>query len=70
MEPSSCCVMSRAWIYESPKLLEKAAEIKACHAVSMADAWIAACAILEGAELVHKDPEFEKIAREQYVLPY
>ena len=39
-------------------LLEQAAAIKACHALSVADAWIAAAAQLEGAVLVHKDPEF------------
>ncbi len=65
-----CLSLPINWIHEGPKLLEKAAEIKACHAVSLADAWIAACAILEGAELVHKDPEFESIALEQYALPY
>jgi hypothetical protein len=36
-------------------LLERAAAIKACHALSVADAQ------QEGAVLVHKDPEFQAI---------
>lgn len=65
-----CLCLPMTWIHESPKLLEKAAEVKACYSVSLADAWIAACALLEGAELVHKDPEFEPIALTQFILPY
>ena len=42
-------------------LLEQAAAIKACHHLSMVDAWIAAAAKLEGAVLVHKDPEFRAL---------
>jgi len=45
----------------SDPLLERAAAIKACHALSVADAWIAAAAQQEGAVLVHKDPEFQAI---------
>jgi predicted nucleic acid-binding protein len=37
------------------------AAIKACHALSVADAWIAAAAQQEGAVLVQKDPEFQAI---------
>ena len=51
-------------------MLEKAAEIKARYPVSLADAWIAAAALLERAELVHKDPEFEAIDLPQLYLPY
>jgi len=36
-----------------------AAELKAVHRVSVADAWIAALAKERGATLVHKDPEFK-----------
>jgi len=57
------------WIHESPELLLKAAEIKARHPVSLADAWIAASALLDGARLVHKDPEFEVVDVPQIALP-
>lgn len=49
------------WVPASDALLEQAAALKACHALSVADAWIAAAAQLEGAVLVHKDPEFTAI---------
>lgn len=39
-----------------------AARIKARHALSVADAWVAATAERLGATLVHKDPEFEPLA--------
>jgi predicted nucleic acid-binding protein len=49
-----------------------AAEIKALHKLSVADAWIAALAKEQYAILVHKDPEYEQI--EDFVqtlkLPY
>jgi len=49
-----------------------AAEIKAFHKLSVADAWIAALAKERCAILVHKDPEYEQL--ENYVrtlkLPY
>jgi hypothetical protein len=48
----------------------KAAEIKASHRGSLADAWIAACALLRGATLLHKDPQFETIRLSQEPLPY
>ena len=57
------------WVHEDKQLLEKAAEIKATHSLSVADAWIAACASLKGAVLVHKDPEFEGFDHPQIVLP-
>jgi len=38
-----------------------AAEIKALHKLSVADAWIAALAKEQRAILVHKDPEYEQI---------
>lgn len=58
------------WIHEDKALLEKAAEVKAKHQVSLADAWIGACAILHDAPLVHKDPEFEKLDCDQILLPF
>lgn len=65
-----CQSLPVTWIRESPELLEKAAEIKASHPISLADAWIAACAFLNGAILVHKDPEFKPIELDQLELPY
>ena len=50
------------WVEASEPLLECAASIKACHSLSLADAWIAASAIEIGATLVHKDPEFRAIS--------
>jgi predicted nucleic acid-binding protein len=50
------------WIEASEPLLEQAAGIKARHALSVADAWIAAAALQVGATLLHKAPEFHAIA--------
>ena len=50
------------WVSCSDALLEQAAVIKACHPLSVADAWIAAAALQQGAVLVHKDPEFPPVA--------
>jgi predicted nucleic acid-binding protein len=52
-----------AWVGCTDELLEQAAAIKACHPLSVADAWIAAAALQEGAVLVHKDPEFTPLTR-------
>jgi ribonuclease VapC len=49
------------WVEASDALLMRAAELKAGFALSVADAWIAAAADLEGARLLHKDPEFNAI---------
>lgn len=38
-----------------------AAGVKTSGGLSFADAWIAALALLEDAELVHKDPEFDLV---------
>lgn len=43
----------------TPSLALLAAHLKARHAMSVADSWIAATAIEEQAVLVHKDPELE-----------
>jgi len=40
----------------------EAARVKAAASLSLADAWIAALALLNQGELVHKDPEFEQLA--------
>ena len=49
------------WVEASDALLMRAAEFKAGVALSVADAWITAAADLEGARLLHKDPEFRAI---------
>ena len=49
------------WLEASEPLLISAAQIKATHALSLADAWIAAAALQCGATLMHKDPEFQSI---------
>jgi len=63
--------MASRWLLDTSALLalrdneagaEHVAAIKACHALSVADAWIAAAAQQEGAVLVHKDPEFQAIS--------
>ena len=65
-----CLSLPIEWIHEHRTLLEKAAEIKASHHLSLADAWIAATAILQGAVLVHKDPEFAALDCRQMALTY
>jgi predicted nucleic acid-binding protein len=49
-----------------------AGKLKAIHRISFADAWIAATAVMLGAILVHKDPEFEELENklEMLKLPY
>ncbi len=64
-----CRSLPMEWIHESVELLEKAAEFKARHSLSLADAWIAAAAQLAGAALIHKDPEFAALKISQEVLP-
>ncbi|EAQ74104.1 MULTISPECIES: PIN domain-containing protein [unclassified Synechococcus] len=49
------------WLEASEPLLISAAQIKATHALSLAEAWIAAAALHCGATLLHKDPEFQAI---------
>ena len=49
------------WIECGEPLLERAASLKACHPLSVADVWIAAAAQLAGACLLHKYPEFRGI---------
>ena len=49
------------WVEPSEPLLEQASRIKACHSLSVADAWIAASAQQLGATLLHKDPELRAI---------
>ena len=53
-------------------LILPAADLKARYHISVADAWIAATAKLNGLTLLHKDPEFEPLKEELDVLelPY
>jgi predicted nucleic acid-binding protein len=64
-----CLALPIKWAQGSEALLLRAAEIKALYPVSLADAWIAACAMEHGAVLMHKDPEFQALPLEQEVLP-
>ena len=48
----------------SEELLLAASRVKATHDLSVADAWIAATALVTRSRLVHKDPEFRPLARE------
>lgn len=59
-------------VESSEELRFAAAELKANHHLSLADAWIAATAKELNAVLVHRDPEFEALNKqiECLVLPY
>ncbi len=48
-------------VESSPVWGIQAAEIKARGGLSLGDAWIAALAVMHNAELVHKDPEFDRV---------
>jgi predicted nucleic acid-binding protein len=55
-------VVSRVEIPESSQEWgRRAAEVKAGGGLSLGDAWIAALALMRDAELVHKDPEFDRV---------
>lgn len=67
----SCLALPVEWLHETPALLERAASLKATRPLSLADAWIAAAALEQGATLVHKDPEFENLpGLSEERLPY
>lgn len=59
-------------IRESDRVWRRqAAVLKTEGRLSLADAWIAALALMEDAELVHKDPEFDRVPRLKVLrLPY
>jgi predicted nucleic acid-binding protein len=65
------CGATILWDLDEPTVL-KAADLKAQHSLSVADALIAASAQRQGAILLHKDPEFEALAGpiQQERLPY
>lgn len=64
-----CQALPIEWLTQTDTMLIKAAEIKATHSLSIADAWIAACASEQSATLLHKDPEFKPLPLAQEVLP-
>ena len=51
------------WVDQTEPLLLEASRLKATHPLSVADAWIAATALLSRATLLHKDQEFEAITQ-------
>lgn len=64
-----CLALPITWMHDDDRLLSKAAEFKALHPLSLADAWIAACASEQGAVLLHKYPEFGPLPIPQELLP-
>ena len=64
-----CQALPMEWLSNTDNLLVKAAEFKALYPLSIADAWIAACASEQGAVLLHKDPEFKPLSIAQELLP-
>ncbi|MBI5627090.1 MAG: PIN domain-containing protein [Nitrosomonadales bacterium] len=64
-----CMALPVEWVRESDTMLLMAAELKALYPLSLADAWIAACARIHGTVLLHKDPEFHALPIEQEALP-
>ncbi len=69
MAYQQCLALPIEWVRDSETLLIRAAGIKAQYPLSLADAWIAACAQERGATLLHKDPEFAALPLEQETLP-
>ena len=65
-----CLALPIVWIHETQELLKRAAVVKASYPLSLADAWIAACAVEQGAVLIHKDPKFKAVPVEQEPLPF
>ena len=50
------------WVSCEPPILAESARLKQRGGLSVADAWIAASAVVSHAVLVHKDPEFTALA--------
>lgn len=74
-ETLAILTMVRAWPIEVVESTEEwrhqAAMIKSQTPLSVADAWIASLAMLNQAELMHKDPEYEQVTMLSMVrLPY
>lgn len=49
------------WVTCEPPILIESARIKQRGGLSVADAWIAATAVVHQAVLIHKDPEFDAL---------
>jgi len=65
----------RAWpvqvVESSEEWRYRAAQVKVQTSLSVADAWIASLALLRQAEIVHKDPEYDKVPNLlMFKLPY
>lgn len=56
------------WMSNSNALLVKSAEFEAMYSLSIADAWIAECAVEQGAVLLHKDLELRLLPMMQQLL--
>jgi predicted nucleic acid-binding protein len=74
-ETLAILTLVRAWPIQVPESTEEwrhqAAIVKSQTPLSVADAWIASLALLQHAELVHKDPEYEQVPNLPAVkLPY
>lgn len=52
---------SVTWVSCDEEILRRAARVKAAGGLSVADAWIAATALVNDARLVHKDPELDGV---------
>ena len=63
-----CLALPVEWMSNNEALLAKSAEYKALYSLSIANAWIAACAAEQGAVLLHKDPEFKPLPVMQELL--
>ena len=59
-------------VHSTDVLVLSAGRIKANHRLSLADAFVAATALLKSSILVHKDPEFESLSKDlqMMALPY
>ena len=51
-----------SWIHSDAALCASAAELKAAHTISFADAFVAAAALRKEGVLLHKDPQFKVLA--------
>lgn len=51
------------WVSCEPSILDAAASLKASGGMSVADSWIAATALVRGAVLVHRDPEYRAVTQ-------
>lgn len=57
------------WVYPDEKQCLLAARYKAEYGISLADSFVAAATYFLNATLVHKDPEFEPMAKEIRLRP-